>query len=90
VFLVTEFSKQHSGVPECLYELSHNKAVSSVQVQCCVLIKRMLNGTFLLLFETGSHYATQAGLELMILQPQLLHAEITDVHQHTCLCILLF
>jgi hypothetical protein len=50
----------------------------------------MLNGTFLLLFETGSHYATQAGLELMILQPQLLHAEITDVHQHTCLCILLF
>jgi hypothetical protein len=38
---------------------------------------------FLFAFETGSHYITQAGLELSILQPLPPGAGITGMYHHT-------
>jgi hypothetical protein len=44
-----------------------------------------LGGVLLFGFETGSFYATQAGLQLMILLPQLPSIGITVMYHHACL-----
>jgi hypothetical protein len=44
----------------------------------------------LLCFETESYYLAQAGLELLVLLPQLLCAEITGVYHHAWLFFFFF